>query len=85
MHFVNEEFELKSRCLETSYFPDDHRGENIALGLRDALAGWDLCEEHHVSITSDNGANIVKVVELNKWTRFQCFGLRLHLAIGKLN
>ncbi|XP_052456561.1 E3 SUMO-protein ligase ZBED1-like [Carassius gibelio] len=81
VHFVNEEFELKSRCLQTSYFPADHTGENIALGLREALAAWDLCEEHRVAITTDNGTNIVKAVELNQWTRIQCFGHRLHLAI----
>lgn len=83
VHFVYEEFELKS--LQTSYFPDDHTGENIALGLREALAVWDLCEERQVAITTDNGTNIVKAVELNQWTRIQCFGLRLHLVIGKLN
>lgn len=85
VHFVDEEFELKSRCLQTSYFPDDHTGENIALGLREALAAWDLCEARQVAITTDNGTNIVKAVELNQWTRIQCFGHRLHLAIGKLN
>ncbi|XP_040289759.1 E3 SUMO-protein ligase ZBED1-like [Bufo bufo] len=82
VHFVNEEFQLKSRCLQTSYFPDDHTGENIALGLKEALAAWNLCEDHQVAITTDNGTNIVKAVELNQWTRFQCFGHRLHLAIG---
>ncbi len=85
VHFVDEEFELRSRCLQTSYFPDDHTGENIALGLREALAAWDLCEARQVAITTGNGANLVKAVELNQWTRIQCFGHRLHLAIGKLN
>ncbi|XP_051501698.1 E3 SUMO-protein ligase ZBED1-like [Myxocyprinus asiaticus] len=83
VHFLDEEFELKSRCLQTSYFPDDHKGENIALGLREALASWDLCEERQVAITTDNGTNIVEAVELNQWTRFQSFGHRLHLAIGR--
>lgn len=35
-----------------------------------------------VCITTDNGANIVKAASLNNWTRLQCFGHRLHLAIG---
>ncbi|XP_047674033.1 ceramide transfer protein isoform X2 [Tachysurus fulvidraco] len=81
VHFDDEEFELKSCCLQTSYFPDDHTGENIARGLREALAAWDLREERQVAITTDNGTNVVKAVELNQWTRFQCFGHRLHLAI----
>lgn len=66
-------------------FPNDHTEENIALGLREALAAWDLCEARQVAIATDNGTNIVKAVELNQWTRIQCFGHRLHLAIGKLN
>lgn len=41
----------------------------------------DLCEEHEVIITTDNGTDIVKAVELNQWTQFQCVGL--HLASGK--
>ncbi|XP_043091960.1 E3 SUMO-protein ligase ZBED1-like [Puntigrus tetrazona] len=81
VHFVDEEFELKSRCLQTSYFPDDRTGENIALGLREVLAAWDLCEARQVAITTGNDTNLVKAVELNQWTRIQCFGHRLHLAI----
>ncbi|KAJ4918319.1 hypothetical protein JOQ06_022404, partial [Pogonophryne albipinna] len=38
-------------------------------------------EEDQTCITTDNGSNVVKAVELNHWTRLQCFGHRLHLAI----
>ncbi|RXN35711.1 zinc finger BED domain-containing 1-like protein [Labeo rohita] len=81
VHYVNDNFEMKSRCLQTAFFPEDHTGENISEGLKEALASWGLCEEQQVSITTDNGTNIVKAVTLNNWTRLQCFGHRLHLAI----
>ncbi|XP_061918596.1 E3 SUMO-protein ligase ZBED1-like [Entelurus aequoreus] len=81
LHYINDDFELKSRCLQTAYFPMDHTGENIALGLRECLASWGLKEEDQTCITTDNGANVVKAVQLNQWTRLQCFGHRLHLAI----
>ncbi|GAA6100423.1 zinc finger BED domain-containing protein 1-like [Tachysurus ichikawai] len=81
VHFVDEKFELNSCCLQTAYFPDDQLGENIALGLRGALAAWDLCEDRQVSITKDNGTNIVKSVELIQWTRIQCLGHRHNLTI----
>ena len=68
---------------ETAYFPDDHTGEMIAQGLRLMLSAWDLKEENLVAITTDNGSNVVKAAELNEWMREQCFGHRLHLAIGK--
>ncbi len=83
VHFVNDNFELKSRCRQTAYFPTDHTGENIALGLRECLSSWGLNEEEQMCITTDNAANVIKAVELNQWTRLKCFGHRLHLAIGK--
>ncbi|XP_044130059.1 E3 SUMO-protein ligase ZBED1-like [Bufo gargarizans] len=83
IHFINEEGKLCSRCLQTSYFPEDHTGELISQGLKEALESWGLKEELQVCITTDNGANIVKAVEINGWTRLQCFGHRLHLAIER--
>ncbi|XP_039519610.1 E3 SUMO-protein ligase ZBED1-like [Pimephales promelas] len=81
VHYIDDNYEIKSRCLQTAYFPENHTGENIAQGLKEALASWGLCEDQQVSITTDNGSNIVKAVTLNNWTRLQCFGHRLHLAI----
>ncbi|XP_030224922.1 zinc finger BED domain-containing protein 1-like [Gadus morhua] len=81
VHFVNENFELCNRCLQTAYFPTDHTGENIAAGLKECLANWGLKEEAQTCITTDNFSNMVKAMELNQWTRLQCFGHSLHLAI----
>ncbi|XP_057203827.1 E3 SUMO-protein ligase ZBED1-like [Triplophysa rosa] len=81
VHFISEDFELKSHCLQTSYFPIDHTGENIASALKDALAAWGLKEEGQSCITTDNAANMIRAMEINGWTRLQCFGHRLHLAI----
>ncbi|XP_076851986.1 butyrophilin subfamily 1 member A1-like isoform X2 [Brachyhypopomus gauderio] len=50
--------------------------EVIAQGLQGALR-----EQRQICITTDNANNIVKAISLNKWTRQQCFGHRLHLAI----
>ncbi|KAJ8369457.1 hypothetical protein SKAU_G00094850 [Synaphobranchus kaupii] len=81
IHFI-EDWEMKTACLQTSYFPQDHTGEHIAEALQDAIASWKLNERHMVAITTDNGSNVVKAVELNGWLRMQCFGHRLHFAIG---
>uniref|UniRef100_A0A9J7ZG55 Uncharacterized protein n=1 Tax=Cyprinus carpio carpio TaxID=630221 RepID=A0A9J7ZG55_CYPCA len=81
IHYIDEEWCLQSRCLQTAYFPDDHTAEILSAGLEDALASWGLSEDRQVCITTDNGANIVKAVSLKNWTRLQCFGHRLHLAI----
>lgn len=82
VHFI-QDWEMKTACLQTSYFPQDHTGEHIAEALQDAIASWKLQEKYLVAITTDSGSNIVKAVELNEWLRMQCFGHRLHLAIGE--
>ncbi|XP_057216122.1 E3 SUMO-protein ligase ZBED1-like [Triplophysa rosa] len=82
VHFIHD-WKLCSACLETTYFPQDHTGELIAQGLRDALECWRLKEANMTCMTTDSGANMVKALELNSWTRLQCFGHRLHLAIEK--
>lgn len=84
VHFL-EDWEMKTACLQTIYFPQDHTGEHIAEALQDALVNWKLDEKGPVAITTDNGSNIIKAVQLKKWQRMQCFGYRLHLAIGECN
>ncbi|KAA8589007.1 hypothetical protein FQN60_010352 [Etheostoma spectabile] len=51
-------------------------------GLREAVTAWGLDETRQVLITTDNATNMVKPAALNKWTRLQCFGHRLHLAVS---
>ena len=84
IHYITDDWNLGSRCLQTSYFPSEHTAEEIAQGLKEALESWGFKEERQVCITTDNGSNVVKAASLNDWTRLQCFGHRLHLAIGRL-
>lgn len=83
VHFIDMDFNMKTKCLQTSFFPEDHTGQNIAAGLKQALATWDLEESKLVCITTDNAANVMLAAQLNGWMRLQCFGHRLHLAIGE--
>lgn len=82
VHFLNKDFELKTQCLLTAYYPSEHTRENTVCGLCEALAIWHLPAEQLICITN-NRTSIVKGTELNHWVRLQCFGYRLHLAIGK--
>lgn len=63
----------------------NHTSENIATGMREALATWSLDERRLVFITTDNAVSIVKAATLINWTGLQSFGQRLHLAGGKLS
>jgi hypothetical protein len=84
-HYIDQDWAMKSKCLQTAYFPEDHTAEAIASGLTESLGSWGLSESKQVCITTDSGANIVKATTLNNWTRLQCLGHRLHSAVGKLN
>ena len=53
VHFIDEDFELKSRCLQTAFFP---------AGLREAVAAWGLDETRQVCITTDNAANTIIII-----------------------
>ncbi len=53
VHVLTQDFELKTRCLGVVYFPESHTSENIAHGLWDVLASWNLKEENQVSITTE--------------------------------
>lgn len=38
LHYIDEDFTMKTECLQTAFFPSDHTGVNIADGLKQALA-----------------------------------------------
>ncbi|XP_042079841.1 E3 SUMO-protein ligase ZBED1-like [Haplochromis burtoni] len=83
IHYVDKDWQLQNKCLETSFFPEDHTGETIARVLKEFLSSWNLQEEKQVCVTTDNEANIVKAVALNNWTRLSCFGHCLHICNRK--
>ncbi|XP_077417784.1 E3 SUMO-protein ligase ZBED1 isoform X1 [Vanacampus margaritifer] len=82
IHYIHD-WKLCSATLQTTYIPEDHTGELIAQGLRDALQCWGLKEENMTCMTIDGGTNMAKALELNNWTCLPCFGYILHLAIEK--
>ncbi|XP_061592770.1 zinc finger BED domain-containing protein 4-like [Cololabis saira] len=81
VHFVNDNWVLRSVCLQTAYFPDEHKGEIIAQGLKDALSSWNLAEDRLTCMTTDSGTNMIKALKENGWPSLQCFGHRLNCAI----
>ncbi|XP_063746041.1 E3 SUMO-protein ligase ZBED1-like [Eleginops maclovinus] len=81
VHFITDDWCLENACLQTSFFPSDHMGEEIAQGLRDGLESWNLSEDRLVCMTTDSGTNMTKALRLNEWPNLQCFGHKLHNAI----
>lgn len=67
LHFINDDWTLRSVCLQTAYFHDEHKGEIIAQGLKDALSSWNLPEDRLTCMTTDSGTNMLKALRDNGW------------------
>ena len=81
VHFINHNWELCSRCLQTMFMPEQHTGENIAEAIQATLEAWGLQETRQVCITTDSGSNIINAAERLQMTRLACFGHNLHLGV----
>ena len=82
IHFVGNDWMLKTRCLQTLYLPQEHTGENIVDALLGTLESWNLDPTKQTCITTDNGSNMISAVNNHlNWTNLSCFGHNLNLAI----
>lgn len=81
VHFIDPDWKLQSRCLQTLYVPENHTAETLADGMKEVLEHWNLAPSKQVCLTTDSGANIVKAARDLDWPWISCFGHNLHLAI----
>ena len=81
IHWIDSDWNLKSRNLGTRHVTENHTADNLAESMNDILSYWKLDETKQVAITTDNGANVKKACKDNSWTNVSCFGHNLHLAI----
>ncbi|GFW27832.1 zinc finger BED domain-containing protein 1 [Trichonephila clavipes] len=81
VHFITSEWALKSAC---AHFDDDHNGKNIAEVLRSILNDWGIDVQNIMSITTDNGRNILKSIEeLNlENAHISCFAHNINIGVN---
>ena len=84
IHYLDNEWKLQSKCLQTHFLPENHTADVIADSLTTTLVLWELEAENQVCLTTDNGSNIKKAAEDLQWPRLSCFRHNLHLSITKL-
>ena len=82
-HAINQQWELKSYCLQTNYLPQDHTAVNIKEVLNETLQLWKLDPGKLMGVTTDSASNVKLACELLNWQRLSCFGHNLNLAISK--
>ena len=83
VHFITNDWTLKSFCLDTLPLYEDHTGANIAEAIQDVLQNWSLSPEKLVATTTDNASNYISAFRSLNWLRLSCFGHNLDLAINK--
>ena len=83
IHYIDGEWCLRSKCLDTIALFDDHTGENIAQSVSDILANWELDTRYLIAATTDSGSNIISAFRTLKLLRISCFGHNLDLAVKK--
>ena len=82
VHFIDQDWKLVSKCLQTSFLPEDHTAVNLADALQDALREWELSADKVSCLTTDSGANIKAAVRNLGWPWLSCFGHNLNLAVS---
>ena len=84
IHWLDDEFDYKTRYLDTFYLPSDLTATNIASALKNIRQTWKLPKEGQMSVTTDNGANMISAANILKCQRLSCFGHDLNLAVTNL-
>ena len=82
VHFIDQDWKLVSKCLQTSFLPEDHTAVNLADALQDTMREWELSADKVSSLTTNSGANIKAAVRNLGWPWLSCFGHNLNLAVS---
>ena len=70
--WINQNFEIMNVLLEITYFSTPHTAIEIANTIKKIMQKWKI-EDHVITITIDNGANIVSAIhELKPIKRLSC-------------
>ena len=59
IHYIDGEWSLKSKCLDTVALFADHTGDNITDCVTDILSNWELEIKNVVAATTDSGSNLI--------------------------
>ena len=83
VHYIDGEWSLESKCLDTVALFADHTGDNIADCVTDMLSNLELDIKNAVAATTDSGANVIAAFRTLDLLRISCFGHNLDLAVKK--
>ena len=81
IHYIDGEWSLKSKCLDTAALLADCTGDNIADCVTDILSSWEL-EIKNVAATT-SGSSVISAFCTLDLLRISCFGHNLDLTVKK--
>ncbi len=64
VHYIDGDWCLKTKCLDTVALFADHTGDNIAQSVIDILSNWEFETKKIVAATTDSGSNVVKAFRI---------------------
>ena len=82
VHFIDGNFTLQSKCLQTLEVPHDHNAASLKDVISTMFSNWKINDKVCGGIT-DNGSNIVNAFRLLKIDHFPCIAHTLQLAVNK--
>lgn len=80
LHYVDDNFKLKTYNLETSTFTERHTAENLLNFLKLLCNEWNITNKVKL-VLSDNAANIVAALRLSDWSSMGCNAHKLNLIV----
>ena len=83
VHYINQQWETCYHLLETAESTTDNTAVNLATGLEEVLARWQLPLSKLSGATTDNARNITAALEILGWQQLGCFAHTLQLGVHK--
>ena len=80
-HFINSDWKLESKVLQTKEMPERHTGENIAEVLCNAIKEWKVDERRICAVVHDNASNMNLAIEKLGCGNVPCFAHTLQLVL----
>lgn len=81
INWINEEFQMQSLCLKTSYFPHPHKGDQIAAHFEKVKEEFHLTDKIFRACT-DNGSNVKLACQILGLDWHSCLGHDISLLVS---